>query len=112
VYPRWIVEAWQHPLDDQFQAAKDSENELGGRELWFGNLPAVMRIRVTTPSVLKALRKRDLGVAKPYNFALSPITRAGSTKLHPGGTIQQTSGGLTNKELYRNPQWGPSPPAR
>jgi len=32
-----------------------------------------MRVRVTTPNVLKSLRKRDPGAAKPYNFALSPI---------------------------------------
>lgn len=32
-----------------------------------------MRIRVTTPNVLRALRKHDSGAAKPYNFALSPI---------------------------------------
>ena len=32
-----------------------------------------MRIRVTTPNVLAALRKHDPGAAKPYNFALSPI---------------------------------------
>lgn len=32
-----------------------------------------MRVRVTTPNVMKALRKRDPGAAKPYNFALSPI---------------------------------------
>lgn len=31
-----------------------------------------MRIRITTPNVLKALRKRDPGAVKPYNFALSP----------------------------------------
>jgi hypothetical protein len=72
-YPRWIVEAWERLLDDHFRATKDPENALVGRELWFENLPAVMRIRVTTPNVLKALRKRDPGAAKPYNFALSPI---------------------------------------
>lgn len=32
-----------------------------------------MRVRVTTPNVLKVLRKRDPGAAKPYNFAHSPI---------------------------------------
>jgi hypothetical protein len=32
-----------------------------------------MRVRVTTPNVMRALRKRDPGAAKPYNFALSPI---------------------------------------
>ena len=32
-----------------------------------------MRVRVTTPNVLRALRKRDPGASKPYNFALSPI---------------------------------------
>lgn len=33
----------------------------------------MMRVRVTTPNVLRALRKRDPGSAKPYNFAHSPI---------------------------------------
>jgi len=32
-----------------------------------------MRVRVTTPNVMRALRKRDPGSAKPYNFAHSPI---------------------------------------
>lgn len=52
---------------------KDPENAVVAQELWFGNLPAMMRIRVTTPNVLRALRKREPGAAKPYNFALSPI---------------------------------------
>jgi hypothetical protein len=72
-YPRWIVEAWERILIDHFRNIKDPENALVSRELWFDNLPAVMRVRVTTPNVLKALRKRDPGAAKPYNFALSPI---------------------------------------
>ncbi len=72
-YPRWIVEAWERLLDDHLRMVKDPENALVAQDLWFGNIPAVMRIRVTTPNVLKALRKRDPGAAKPYNFALSPI---------------------------------------
>jgi len=32
-----------------------------------------MRVRITTPNVTQALRRRDPGSAKPYNFALSPI---------------------------------------
>jgi hypothetical protein len=32
-----------------------------------------MRVRITTPNVLKVLRKRHPEVAKPYNFVLSPI---------------------------------------
>jgi hypothetical protein len=72
-YPRWIVEAWEHLLDDHFRNIEDPENALVSDELWFGNLPAVMRVRVTTPNVLRALRKRHPGAAKPYNFALSPI---------------------------------------
>jgi hypothetical protein len=43
------------------------------KRLWFGDLPAIMRIRVTTPNVLAALRKHDVAAAKPYNFAQSPI---------------------------------------
>ncbi len=72
-YPRWIVEVWERLLDDYLRNIKDPENALVSRELWFDNLPAVMRIRITTPNVLKALRKRDPRAAKPYNFALSPI---------------------------------------
>jgi hypothetical protein len=73
VYPRWIVEVWEQLLENYFRDIKDPENALVTRELWFENLPAVMRVRITTPNVLVALRKRDPGAAKPYNFALSPI---------------------------------------
>jgi len=72
-YPRWIAEAWERLLSNHFRNIKDSENALVTRNLWFGELPAVMRVRVTTPNVMIALRKRDPGAAKPYNFALSPI---------------------------------------
>lgn len=33
----------------------------------------MMRVRVTTPNILEALRKRDPETAKPYNFAHSSI---------------------------------------
>jgi hypothetical protein len=72
-YPRWIVEAWERILVGYFRNIKDAENALVLHELWFDNLPAIMRVRVTTPNVLRALRKRDPGAAKPYNFAHSPI---------------------------------------
>jgi hypothetical protein len=72
-YPRWIVEAWERLLEDHFRNLSDPENALATRELWFAEFPAVMRIRVTTPNVLAALRKHDPEAAKPYNFALSPI---------------------------------------
>ena len=72
-YPRWIVEAWERVLADHFRNRNDSEDALVTKRLWFGDFPAVMRVRVTTPNVMKALRKRDRGAAKPYNFALSPI---------------------------------------
>ena len=72
-YPRWIVDAWERILDKHFRDLKDFENVLVSRKLWFDDLPALMRVRVTTPNVLVALRKRDPGSSKPYNFALSPI---------------------------------------
>jgi hypothetical protein len=72
-YPRWIVEAWEHVLADHFRDINNPESALVTGELWFGGLPAVMRIRVTTPNVMTALRKRDPTAAKAYNFALSPI---------------------------------------
>ncbi len=82
-YARWVVEAWERILADHFRNLKDPENAFASRELWFDNFPAVMRVRVTTPNVLKALRKRDPGSAKPYNFALSPIL----VKPIPGCTL-------------------------
>jgi hypothetical protein len=90
-YPRWIVEAWERLLEDHFRNISDPENALVTGEWWFGEFPAVMRIRVTTPNVLAALRKHDPGAAKPYNFALSPIllqstqgcTLVGSFSKHP-----------------------------
>jgi len=72
-YPRWIVEAWERLLVEHFRNLEDPENALVSQQLWFDNLPAIMRVRITTPNVLKALRKRDPGAAKPYNFAHSPI---------------------------------------
>jgi hypothetical protein len=76
-YPMWVVEGWERLLDDHFRNVIDPENALVKRNLWFDKLPAVMRIRITTPNVMYKLRQRDPGVAKPYNFALSPIL------LHP-----------------------------
>jgi hypothetical protein len=72
-YPRWIVEAWEQLLVNHFRNRKDPDNAVVARELWFANFPAVMRVRITTPNVMQALRNRDPGSAKPYNFALAPI---------------------------------------
>lgn len=72
-YSRWIAEAWSQVLDSHFRSIRDPENALVGQDWSFGKLPAVMRIRVTTANVMEALRKRDPGAAKPYNFAISPI---------------------------------------
>ena len=72
-YARWITEAWERILEDHFKNTQNPQNALVSHRLWFDNLPAMMRARVTTPNVLKALRKRDPGAAKPYNFAQSPI---------------------------------------
>ena len=72
-YPRWIVETWERLLSEHSKNEKDPANALISQQLWFDDLPAVMRVRITTPNVLKVLRKRNPEVAKPYNFVLSPI---------------------------------------
>ena len=72
-YPLWIVETWERLLREHLKTDTNPENALISRQLWFDGLPAVMRVRITTPNVLKALRKRNPEVAKPYNFVLSPI---------------------------------------
>jgi hypothetical protein len=67
---------------DHFRNLKDPENALVSHQFWFDNLPAIMRVRVTTPNVIRALRKRDPGAAKAlqlrirrYSFSRRPITR-------------------------------------
>jgi hypothetical protein len=72
-YARWIVEAWERLLTNHFRNLENPQNASIAVSFRFDNLPAMMRVRVTTPNVLKALRKRDAGAAKPYNFAHSPI---------------------------------------
>jgi hypothetical protein len=72
-YPRWIVEAWERGLTNHFRMLNDPESALAGKALWFDDLPAVMRVRITTPMVMKALRKLDPNAARPFNFAMSPI---------------------------------------
>lgn len=69
-YARWVVEAWEYLLERHFRDVNDA---LVSRKLWFADLPAIMRIRVTTPNVMAVLRKHDRRAAKPYNFAQSPI---------------------------------------
>jgi len=72
-YAKWIVEAWEYLLDAHSRNIHDPENAIVTEKLWFGHFPSVMRIHVTTPNVMRALRKHDPGAAKPYNFGLSPI---------------------------------------
>jgi hypothetical protein len=79
--PAWVIEAWAWIL----------RGVLGLPQVdppWFGR-PAMMRLRITTPEVLKALQGRQKDLAyrdrvKPFNFILSPIVdRIGG---HPLGT--------------------------
>jgi len=72
-YARWIVEVWESLLETHFRNVRDPENAMVTRKLWFGDFPAIMRIRVTTPNVLAALRNHDVAAGKPYNFAQSPL---------------------------------------
>jgi hypothetical protein len=60
-------------LSEHSKNEKDPASALISQQLWFDDLPAVTRVRITTPNVLKVLRKRNPEVAKPYNFLLSPI---------------------------------------
>ncbi len=39
---------------------------------WF-RLPVMRRIAISTPNIMKALRKLDRDKSRPYNFALSPV---------------------------------------
>jgi len=72
-YAQWIVDAWERLLKNHFRNLESPQTANISGSFPFDNLPAMMRVRVTTPNVLKGLRKRDPGTAKPYNFAHSPI---------------------------------------
>jgi hypothetical protein len=63
--PLWIKEGWQRLL----------HNALGlpsSRPDWFDR-PVMRRIAISTPNVMKALRRLSRDQARPYNFALSPV---------------------------------------
>ncbi len=50
------------------------------RELDWFRLPVMRRIAISTPNVMKALRKLDRDKSRPYNFALSPVLANLSTQ--------------------------------
>ncbi len=68
--PDWVVDSWKWIL----------RGVLGMKNLdpeWFDRA-AMMRLKITTPEVLKALQARQSGMpyrdrVKPFNFILSPI---------------------------------------
>jgi hypothetical protein len=80
--PVWVVEAWECIVR---QALNLPERRLG----WF-QIPAMMRIGITTPRVLHALQAKEedlpyAGRQKPFNFVLSPqILKLGISGF-PGG---------------------------
>jgi hypothetical protein len=81
--PVWVVEAWEYLVCGVLG--------LPARRLpWFKH-PAMMRIAITTPEVLKTLRVREENLSyknriKPFNFILSPqINRLGLSGF-PSGT--------------------------
>jgi hypothetical protein len=63
--PLWIKEGWQWILDRALGLPSHEPD-------WF-NLPVMRRVAITTPSVMAALRRLNRDLARPYNFALSPV---------------------------------------
>jgi hypothetical protein len=66
----WVIEAWDWLIRQALGLPSTVPS-------WF-SLPAMMRIAVTTPEVLKALQERQRGLpyadrVKPFNFVLSPL---------------------------------------
>jgi hypothetical protein len=65
-------------LADHFRNIKDPENVLVSRDLWFDNLPAVMRVRITTPNLgagggicsVEAIGARTATIAQSYRANL------------------------------------------
>jgi hypothetical protein len=68
--PLWVSEAWDWIL-------RGALNMPRSEPPWFQQ-PAMMRVAITTPEVLKSLQARESGLpysdrAKPFNFVLMPI---------------------------------------
>ena len=61
----WIKEGWQWIVHRALG--------LPCRDLDWFRLPVMRRIAISTPNVMKALRKLDRDKSRPYNFALSPV---------------------------------------
>jgi hypothetical protein len=61
----WIKEGWEWILNRALGLTAEAPD-------WFP-LPVMRRIAITTPNVMKALRKLSRDRARPYNFALSPV---------------------------------------
>jgi len=61
----WIKEGWQWIVNRALG--------LPCREPDWFQLPVMRRIAISTPNVMKALRKLDRDKSRPYNFALSPV---------------------------------------
>jgi len=61
----WIKEGWQWIVNRALGLPCPDPD-------WF-RLPVMRRIAISTPNVMKALRKLDRDKSRPYNFALSPV---------------------------------------
>jgi hypothetical protein len=61
----WIKEGWQWIVNRALGVPCREPD-------WFRS-PVMRRIAISTPNVMKALRKLDRDKSRPYNFALSPV---------------------------------------
>jgi hypothetical protein len=69
---RWIVEAWERLLTNHFRNLENPHNASIVGSFRFDKLPAVVRVRVTTPNVLNALRKTRSWSCEPLQFLRTP----------------------------------------
>jgi DNA polymerase type B, organellar and viral len=95
-YPLWIVESWKWLLEQHenrlLRAAGHQVDDFA--TLWFAGHLAVMRFRITTPNILKSLRKINPRMARPFNFGQMPI-------------LQGNHGHSLISEFNNNPdEWG------
>jgi len=71
-YPRWIKELWEFKFGMRKTLPK------------WANYYSMRKYSVTTPNVLRKLRRLDRDAAKPHSFCISPVPSFGSgTKVAP-----------------------------
>ena len=75
-YPRYLAEIWADILRQWGETLNDPvelRQARNQRQFPFAELPAMRKVRISTPNILRAMRRHDSKAARAYNFCQSPV---------------------------------------